>query len=373
MTALYVHIPYCRSKCPYCDFVSIPLDTSVGAYLRALIKEAASAPEAFRPVETLYIGGGTPTVLSTDQICRLFENLRKIFQFSTGAEITVEANPCSLNRAKAEAMAANGVNRVSLGIQSFIDSELQMLGRQHTVQEAIQGSSLLRETGIDNLSLDLIYGIPNQSLKDWQYSLSQAIALKPAHISAYCLTYEPHTPLWHSLQKCEIEKQSDEEELLLYEAAREMLTQAGYEHYEISNFALPGKRSKHNTIYWSNEEYLGLGAGAFSYIDEKRIANLREPEEYIEAVENRGSAACEIEEISPHMQAVETILQRLRLREGIDCRAFAERFGVHPEHVLSDSLSELVELELIEKTPGAIRPRLKGWHLANEVALKILP
>jgi len=371
--SLYIHIPYCKSKCPYCDFASVPLDANVGAYLRSLLKEAAHYSGVLEPVKTVYIGGGTPTVLTLYQISRLFEGLREIFPFSPHAEITVEANPCSLNEEKAQALADNGVNRVSLGAQSFIETELRVLGRRHDTRDIVRALTMVREAGINNVNIDLIYGIPEQSVARWRQSLAQAIELQPEHISAYCLTFEQRTPFWRLLQEGKIKKKPDDEELEFFETARHMLEQAGYEHYEISNFALAGKRSMHNTIYWLNEEYLGLGAGAVSYISGRRICNLREPEEYIGAMESRGNAACEIDEISPHMQAVETIIQQLRLREGIDCRIFTERFGVHPEEILNSSLPELIGLDMLEQTSDVIRARPKGWHLANEVALKILP
>lgn len=372
MTALYVHIPYCRSKCRYCDFASIRIDNGVSAYLDALAKEAAEASEKAGPIETLYVGGGTPTVLSPDQIARFFKQLRKSFNLSPDAEITVEANPCSLKRETAETLAACGVNRVSLGAQSFVDAELSFLGRSHSSKDISRSASMLRDTGIDNISLDLIFAIPNQTPESWRHSLVRAIELKPQHISAYCLTFEPATPLWRSLQDGETEKKSDEEELELYEIARNMLAQSGYEHYEISNFALPDKRSRHNMVYWLNGEYFGLGASAVSYIDGTRIANMREPAEYIKAMRTKGSAACQIEHISPRMQAVETLIQRLRLREGINCAAFESRFGVHPEELFNGTFRELIDLGLLERTPGTVRPTIKGWHLANEIALRAL-
>ncbi|UCD56388.1 MAG: coproporphyrinogen III oxidase family protein, partial [Candidatus Hydrogenedentota bacterium] len=188
----------------------------------------------------------------------------------------------------------------------------------------------------------------------------------------YCLTFEPPTPLWQLSQGGKIERKTGEEEVEFSEIAREMLTNAGYEHYEISNFALPGRHSFHNSVYWSNEEYLGFGASAVSYIGSRRITNLREPAAYVRAVESRASAADEVEEIPPHMQAVETIIQRLRLRKGIDCTAFRARFGFHPGETFGDSLQGLVELGLLEDDGFTIKSSLKGWHLANEIALKLL-
>jgi len=371
MKALYVHIPYCTSKCPYCDFASVPVDDSVEAYLDALAMEAAGSA-APRPLESVYVGGGTPTVLSPERIAVLFDVLRTSFEFSPDAEVTIEANPCSLNPEAAETLVACGVDRVSVGAQSFIASELSFLRRAHGPKDIARSVSLLREAGIDNISIDLMYALPAQTPESWRESLVRAVELRPDHISTYCLTFERGTPLWAALENGEIEKKSDDEEIELYEIARAMLGTEAYEHYEISNFALAGRRSRHNMVYWSNDEYLGLGASAVSYIDGKRSTNLREPLHYIDAVRTRGTAACEVEQIAPRMQAIETMIQRLRLRDGIDCAAFEARFGLHPEELFNGTFTELVDLGLIEHDSNTIRPTTTGFHLANEIALRVL-
>jgi oxygen-independent coproporphyrinogen-3 oxidase len=345
----------------------------VPAYLDALAREAGAASGAHHTADTIYIGGGTPTVLAPAQIKRLFDRLAECFDIRSDAEITVEANPCSLDPETVETLAVCGVNRISLGAQSFADAELRFLGRSHCARDIRRGFSLLRAAGLDNISLDLIYAIPNQSHESWMRSLSHAIELGPQHISTYCLTYEDSTPLWRSLQRGEIAKKSGDEELELYEIARETLTHNGYEHYEISNFALPGRRSRHNMVYWANDEYVGLGAGAVSYLDGTRITNAREPNDYIHAIEAGSSAACDIERIPPRMQAVETLIQRLRLREGVDRAAFLSRFGLDPKEIFKDSFGELVAMGLLEQTADTVRSPLKGWRLANEVAMKALP
>lgn len=373
MTALYVHIPYCRSKCRYCDFSSVPANAGIPAYLETLAEEAAARGGAIGSIESVYVGGGTPTILTPEQIERLFERLSESFSISSEAEVTVEANPGSLGPETAAALAACGVNRVSLGAQSFVESELSFLGRTHGPEEIARPFSLLREAGIDNISLDLIYAIPNQTPESWRYSLARAIDLNPRHISIYCLTYEPSTPLRDSLENGVIERKSDDEELELYEIARDLLTRSGYEHYEISNFALPGKRSRHNMVYWLNDEYIGLGASAVSYIGGTRSSNLREPARYMEAMKKAGAATCETENIPPRMQAIETVIQRLRLAEGIDCASFERRFGMRPEKLFNGTFNELLDLELLEQTPGKIRPTTRGFHLASEIALKVLP
>jgi oxygen-independent coproporphyrinogen-3 oxidase len=323
--------------------------------------------------DTLYVGGGTPSVMNPEQMLRLFERLNRIFQIASDAEITVEANPCSLTGARAKALAESGVNRVSLGAQSFVDDELAFLGRAHKSRDITDSYWMLRDAGINNVSLDLIYAIPNQSSESWRHSLTQAIGLEPEHVSTYCLTFEQPTPFWQRLQRGEIQKKTEDEDLEFYGIAREMLIDAGFEHYEISNFGLPGKRSRHNMVYWSNEEYLGLGASAVSYLDSKRITNVRQPQAYIRSVQERGNACEEVEAIPLRMQALETIIQRLRLSDGVDCTAFHARFGMHPKEIFGDSFQELTDLGLLEHTGDTIKPSLTGWHLANEVALKILP
>jgi oxygen-independent coproporphyrinogen-3 oxidase len=370
---VYAHIPYCFSKCPYCDFASVPADNSIDAYLDALGKEARNKCSCAAAPSTLYVGGGTPTILSAHQLSSLFRQLRTTFQIPSSAEITIEANPRTLSPDKVEALFAAGVNRMSVGGQSFVDSELRALGRTHQSGDIESAISLARRAGISNISLDLMFGIPGQTAETWRYSLRQALSLAPEHISAYCLTLEPGTPL-HSLHQAgAFQKKSEDEELELYEAAHETLTSAGYEHYEISNYAIPGKRSKHNLVYWLNEEYLGLGASAVSYLGGRRIHNVREPSGYIDAMNAREDATEEIDEIPLRMQAIETMIQRLRLTDGIDCSSFSERFGVNPTHLFGDSFAELAKEGLLEVRNGALYSTSRGWRLANEVALRLLP
>jgi len=371
--AVYVHIPYCVSKCPYCDFTSIPADDSLDAYIDSLCKEIEQRHSAISSAETIFIGGGTPTILKPHQILRLFHHLKSFLTISPFAEITVEANPCSLSPATIAALASAGVNRVSVGAQSFFDEELVTLGRKHRVDDIYTAVAELSKHGICNVNLDLIFGIPGQTAGTWRSSLEKAVSLRPAHISAYCLTYESGTPFDSLLKAGALKKKSEDEELDLYEHAREFLISAGYEHYEISNFAMPGKRCAHNLIYWLNEEYLGMGASAVSYLDGKRLANIREPANYIEAIHERNNATAEGELIALHMQAIETMIQRLRLSDAIDCRAFQTRFGVHPAELFGNVFNEFIERHLIEYRGEMIRSTFAGWRVANEIALRLLP
>jgi oxygen-independent coproporphyrinogen-3 oxidase len=371
--ALYVHIPYCISKCPYCDFTSIPADDSIDAFIDSLCKEIEQRHSAISTADTLFIGGGTPTVLKPHQFFRLFHHLKSFLTISPLAEITVEGNPCTLSPAIIAALASAGVNRVSVGAQSFFDEELGALGRKHRVDDIYVAVAELHKHGIGNINLDLMFGIPGQTAGSWRSSLEKAVSLQPAHISAYCLTYEPGTPFDSLLKAGALRKKSEDEELELYEQAREYLLSAGYEHYEISNFALPGRRCAHNLIYWSNEEYLGLGASAVSYLGGKRLANVREPAKYIESMRERENAIAEAELISPHMQAIETMIQRLRLSDAIDCRAFQMRFGIHPAELFGNIFDESIERHLIEYREDTLRSTFAGWRVANEIALRLLP
>ncbi|GAB4350854.1 MAG: radical SAM family heme chaperone HemW [Candidatus Abyssubacteria bacterium] len=373
MTAVYVHIPYCKSKCPYCDFASAPRDKSVSKYLYCLALEIAGRRSEISHIDTVYVGGGTPTILSADTIEWLLDLLHEQLPVSRKAEVTVEANPGTLTRKKVEALVASGVNRVSLGAQSFVEAELSFLGRAHTVPDIGKSVSLLRAGGIRNISLDLMYGIPNQDMHTWHQSLECALELGPEHISTYCLTYEPGTEFGTLLKQGALKKKSDDEELELYELAHETLVAAGYEHYEISNFALPGRRSRHNMVYWRNEEYMGLGAGAVSYLDGERVTNHRGISEYIRSMEEESTAEADVEEISSEMQAVETMIQGLRLREGVNMAAFESRFANNLSLFFKPQVDELVSLGLLELTPTSVRCTLRGWCLANEIAMRLLP
>jgi oxygen-independent coproporphyrinogen-3 oxidase len=373
VSAVYIHIPYCVSKCPYCDFVSIPADNSIAAYLDSLCHEITKRCSQVSATKTIYIGGGTPTVLSPEQISRLLLHLKRSFQISPAAEVTVEGNPCSISSSKVEALVSGGVNRMSIGAQSFTNAELRSLGRMHNCDDIHAAVSILRDGGIDNINLDLMFGIPGQTVETWRYSLDQALSLEPAHISVYCLTFEPGTRFDSLLKEGALQKKSEDEELEFYDAARETLTAAGYEHYEISNFAISGKRSAHNLVYWSNEEYLGLGASAVSYLGGKRITNLRAPAEYISAMNLTGESMKEVDEIPPSMQAIETMIQRLRLCDDIDCAAFSSRFGIHPIKLFGNSFDDLIREGFIKYRGEALSSTLRGWQLANEVAMKLLP
>ena len=276
MAGVYVHIPFCASRCSYCDFFStLRLDEVGHDYVEALIAEARlrKAELNGKPVKTLYMGGGTPSQLPLPLLARLIDGLKATLDLNAVQEFTLEANPDDVTPEWCAAVRALGVNRVSMGVQSFQDAVLRLVGRRHTARQAIDAVASLRHAGIDNISIDLIYGLPGQTLETWAESVRQAVDLRPQHISAYGLTYEPGTRLWQQRECGEVVEASEDQYLDMYRILVGLLRVAGYEHYEISNFALPGYRSRHNSSYWNETPYLGLGAAAHSYDGTMRRSN----------------------------------------------------------------------------------------------------
>lgn len=262
MAGIYVHIPFCHAKCAYCDFYSRAGAALADGFIGALAREFDTRQHelASLSVDTIYLGGGTPSILSPAQFSRLTE----IFSNFSPSEFTIETNPEDIDQPHLEAWQQAGVNRISMGIQSLVDSELRAVGRRHTARQAVEAVHSIRRAGFTNLSLDLIYGLPGQTLASWQYSLDSLLALRPEHLSAYCLTIEPRTVLGMKLSRGEITEASDEDIALRYDALCHTARGLGYDHYEISNFAMPAYRSRHNSAYWNSIPYLGLGPGAHS-------------------------------------------------------------------------------------------------------------
>lgn len=262
MAGIYVHIPFCHAKCAYCDFYSRAGAALADGFIGALAREFDTRRHelASLSVDTIYLGGGTPSILSPAQ----FGRVAAIFSSFSPSEFTVEANPEDIDGPRLEAWRQAGVNRISMGVQSMVDSELQAVGRRHTARQAVEAVHIIRRAGFSNISLDLIYGLPGQTLDSWQYSLDALLALRPEHLSAYCLTIEPRTVLGVKLRRGEITEASDEDIALRYDALCRTARRHGYDHYEISNFALPSYRSRHNSAYWTSTPYLGLGPGAHS-------------------------------------------------------------------------------------------------------------
>ncbi len=378
---IYIHIPFCVSKCPYCNFSSTALPhPPQDRYIDCVLKELSCYLEEEglnkRRLETLYIGGGTPSVFSPEAIARLIGSIKKPFDIpeEETIEVTIEVNPDTAASGKLKAYRQGGVNRLSIGMQSFSDAELKSLGRTHSAKRAVDAFFEARSFGFDNIGLDLIFGLPGQSKDDWERSVIKAAALRPEHISIYGLTIEEGTP-FHKIFSNRSGLPSDEEEAVMYESAVKFLKKAGYLHYEISNFALPGKISAHNSGYWADKDYLGLGASAHSYISSpgwgRRWWNESDASVYMERVEVGGEARAGGEALKRDEAVLEALMLGLRrLDRGIDGRAFKSRFGSCPK----DSFKRWGELKaegLLKGSGEDILLTPKGALLSNEVFLRL--
>lgn len=318
---LYIHIPFCASKCSYCDFFSTPRHELAKDYVKALQLEyeARLADYPSPNFSTIYIGGGTPSSLGTD----LLDQIMGWLPLDGVKELTIEVNPEDINRKMAEWLASSPVNRVSMGIQTFSDDELRYIGRRHSAQKAAEAFELLRNTGMDNISIDLMFGLPKQSFDSWCSSLQKVIALQPDHISAYALMLEKGTRLWAMKQAGKFSETDDEVISDMYDELCTILGSHGYSHYEISNFALPGKQSLHNSAYWDLSPYLGLGTGAHSYYNGTRFYNPTDLRRYIQTPETFNEP--DLEEASEKIN--DYIMIRMRTARGLDLDKLAELFG----------------------------------------------
>ena len=386
MAGLYIHIPFCLSKCAYCDFSSYAgLESLFPSYLAALEHEMlqvmpplekgkASEPSSAYAFQTLYIGGGTPTVLPAPDLGEVMETARRAFSLPLEGEVTVEANPGTVGFNSLRSLRDAGVNRLSLGIQSFDDQLLRVLGRRHTAAEARHAWFDARAAGFDNLNLDLILGLPGQTLENWQESVHRALELRPEHLSLYALSVEEHTPLSTRIANGTLPPPDDDLAADMYEWAEETLTGAEFTHYEVSNWAMPGYACQHNLVYWRNEPYIGLGAGAHSWWNGKRWANVGDPKAYVTMLDQQHLPVSEQETIGRALEMGETMMMGLRLlQEGVSFARFEQRFGVPMETVYADEITELVERGLLERTPERVRLTHKGCLLGNQVFARFLP
>ena len=327
MAGIYVHIPFCKRKCLYCDFYSCT-DLSVkDAYVDALVDEMSLRRKYITKVDTVYFGGGTPSLMSAKDFVRIFSSINKLFDLSNCAEITVEINPDDITPEYADALAELPFNRVSIGIQTFDDDELHFLNRRHDALQAVEAVKRCQDAGFTNISIDLIYGLPGQTLSSWDKNLECALALGVPHISAYHLIYEENTPITQLKDTGKIIPVDEDTSLLLFSRLIERLSVSGYEHYEISNFSLPGYRSRHNSSYWDGTAYLGLGPFAHSYNGcDEREWNIASLPAYLEGIRNR-SPRVTSERLDLPTRYNEYIITRLRTKEGFLSSELERRFG----------------------------------------------
>jgi oxygen-independent coproporphyrinogen-3 oxidase len=391
--SLYVHIPFCRSKCSYCDFNSYAgLEPLIPSYVRALLAEMTLWRDATQRMQatTVFLGGGTPSLLPLADIERILTAIRQRFRLAADAEVSCEANPGTVDHLYLRGLRSLGVNRLSLGVQSFHDDELAILGRIHRAAEAGEAYRLARRAGFDNVNLDLIYGLPNQTMTAWQQTVREAIALRPEHLSLYALTVEEGTPLADDVADGRLPLPDADLAADMYLWVGDALAAAGYQHYEISNWALPGRRCRHNLTYWLNEPYLGLGAGAHSCLGGFRFANVKDPRRYIPLVEGSAKAdarpaeglglflaslghIASVEEVTGARAMAETVVLGLRLTSGLPLDEFRRRFGQELMAVYGAEVEELEALGLLERSDGCLRLSARGRLLGNEAFVRFLP
>ncbi|MBI4698466.1 MAG: radical SAM family heme chaperone HemW [Nitrospirae bacterium] len=391
--SLYVHIPFCLNRCIYCDFVSgIYTQEKADAYLRALKGELLNIPSD-KIFSSLYIGGGTPTSLSSDKLSELLSHIFTSHRFEGDYEATIEANPGTIDRDKLKIIRSSGLNRISIGIQSFNNKELAILGRVHSSEEAEQAVYHARESGFENIGIDLMYGIPGQDLSSWKETLKKAVSLNPKHISTYELTVEKGTLLYEYLNNPpliplldkggyrgvmnlsgggKMERPSENIIIEMYNHVIDYLSAEGIVHYEISNFAKPGYFCRHNLNYWDREEYYGAGIGAHSFIEGRRLCNTSVLEDYIHLLSANKSPVIETEDISGSKAMFETIFLGLRRTKGINYRDFQEAYGQNFLTLYNKEISDLQEQGLIEHDGRNIRLSRKGLLLSNEVFMKFM-
>jgi oxygen-independent coproporphyrinogen III oxidase len=380
MPGLYLHIPFCVRKCLYCDFYSLPtgsgpiagrLASACGSdnsrFLDALDRELSLLPADFRP-ETVFIGGGTPTELSDRDFTRLFEVLKARIDLSRVAEWTCESNPGTLTAGKARILKAAGVNRMSLGVQSFDPRNLEFLGRIHSSDEAADAFRLLRRTGFENINLDLIYAIPGSSRDALERDLDRIAELAPEHVACYALIFEDGTPLTDLRDRGFVKEVDDDEQFAQYQCVRNRLAEAGYAHYEISNFARPGRECRHNILYWSGAEYLGCGPSAHSHWQGLRYGNVRSLEDYCASLIDEGRSPREFEErLEPEAKARETLVMSLRRLDGVSRSAFKNQTGFDYADLCGATLRRLESLGLLDASGERLRLTEEGLFVSDGV------
>jgi oxygen-independent coproporphyrinogen III oxidase len=375
--SIYVHIPFCIQKCGYCDFNAYLYRGHIAqTYLAALEQEiihtASTRPWTEYHVPSVYFGGGTPSTLAPAELTRLLGLIGDSFPLQADAEITLEADPGTIDLAGLETLRAGGFNRISIGVQAFDDDLLDTLDRLHSVAEARAALVWARRAGFWDLNLDLMFGLPGQSLTAWEASLQETIAFAPTHVSVYGLTIEERTPFYRRQQLGKLALPDDETQAVMFERADQLLTATGYVHYEISNYALSGWRSGHNLHYWRHGEYLGFGAGAHAYLEGYRMENERLPGRYIQAVVEHGRAVHMSEYIDPERRLHEGLMVGLRLQEGIDLAAFLQDYGVPLETIYAAPIAELTRAGYLQVTAGHLRLSDAGRLVADAVLSRLV-
>lgn len=362
MAGIYIHIPFCKTRCRYCDFFSTTQLEKREAYVQAVIQEWQSHQPKWsqQEIRTIYLGGGTPSLIPIESLRLLLHSILSSIDPASVQEITLEANPGDITAENIRAWRAMGINRLSMGVQSFNDQLLQVVGRRHSAEQAIQAVKTAQAEGISNISIDLMYALPGQTMTEWQADIAQALALQVPHISSYGLIYEEGTPLTQWLEQGKITAIDEENEMQMYDYLVEQLTQHGYEHYEVSNFALPRQHSKHNSSYWNDTPYLGLGAGAHSYDGNQRWWNIDDLDQYIAQAMNH-QLTPEHETITPQERHTEQVMLGLRTSKGVPCTA-----------VNMDKVQAYLSEGYLKQQGDHIMATTQGYHILNRIIEDLL-
>lgn len=371
--AAYIHVPFCSHRCGYCDFTLIAgRDDLISDYLRAIEQEIETEGlNSNTPLETLFLGGGTPTHPAPDDLRRLFQIILRHFQFSPGCEFSVEANPLDLTDEKLDVMADAGVNRISLGVQSFSLAALQLLERDHRPDQIADVMTRSRRT-FQNISIDLIFGVPGQTSLDWRDTLKRAIDLGPTHVSTYGLTFEQGTAFWTRRERGQLSRVDEELEREQYAIAMDELAASGFEQYELSNFAQPGCQCRHNHVYWNGDEYFGFGPGAARYINGRRETNVRSVIGWLNRLERGESPIADSEKLNPRHRARELIYLGLRRCTGISRDSFRNRTGIVLDELVGEIIHNETSLGFLEDDGSHIRLTREGRFIADRVIMEFL-
>ena len=371
-TAAYLHIPFCRRRCHYCDFAT-GRGTSelIATYVQALCQQIQQVAGEYPPLQSVFFGGGTPSLLSGVQLCRIIDGLRDRFGISIDAEVSLEANPGTIDLKTLREYRAAGINRISLGVQAFQPELLEACGRLHGVEEVYQAVTDLQAAGFENFNLDLIFGLPHQTIADWNFSLKEVIRLAPTHVSLYDLTIESGTRFGRLYKAGSQPLPSEGDTVDMYRMAIAILTKSGYSHYEVSNFAKDGRECLHNRVYWENRSYHGLGMGATGYVEGRRYEQPRKLAEYFTQV-NSGQFPL-AERVSDREHLIDTLMLGLRLREGLSVNEIASRHGSAALDLIRRPLEEYQKKGWVEDCDGRLRlVPPDGWLFSNSVLVDLI-
>ncbi len=367
--SLYIHVPFCASKCLYCDFLSFSdKNAYFEDYKKAVINEIKSFTNKQKyKVNTIFIGGGTPSLMSENFICDILECIYNNFHITNNAEITIETNPVTVDKKKANCFKKAGINRVSIGLQAWQNNILKIIGRIHTRDQFLECFNIMRNAGFDNINIDIMFSLPKQSENDWEETVENILVLEPEHVSAYSLIIEEKTPFYKLYEENKLDVVSDDIDRNMYEFVKKKLKENGYIHYEISNFAKNGFECRHNIVYWKRKEYAGFGLGAHSFINGKRYSNTINIDEYI-----KFNYIAETEKIGLRDSYAEFMFLGLRMIEGIERKSFKNEFGIDIDNVYKNEIEKNIKNGLLTDKNGVIKLTNKGIDLSNVVFAEFL-